>query len=139
MTAPIVADTGALYAIADRSDNWHRRLKAFLKGNTDPLIVPVTVIPEACYLLNTYLGAQVERQLLVACLQGEMRIETLVMKDVPRILELLDHFRDLNIGFVDASVVALAERLNVTRILTTDRRHFSLFRPRHCATFTLLP
>lgn len=32
-----------------------------------------------------------------------------------------------------------AERLRIREILTTDRHHFSLVRPRHCAAFTLKP
>jgi len=40
---------------------------------------------------------------------------------------------------VDASIVAVGERLRINTILTTDRRHFSLFRPRHCRSFTILP
>jgi predicted nucleic acid-binding protein len=48
-------------------------------------------------------------------------------------------YEDAQIGFVDATVVAIAERLKLKRILTTDRRDFSLMRPRHCKEFELLP
>jgi predicted nucleic acid-binding protein len=46
---------------------------------------------------------------------------------------------DARIGFVDASAVALAERLGVSRILTLDRRDFGLVRPRHVGAFLILP
>lgn len=46
---------------------------------------------------------------------------------------------DLGIGFVDATVVALAERLDVTDILTTDRRHFGVVKPGHVAALRLRP
>jgi uncharacterized protein len=36
-------------------------------------------------------------------------------------------------------VVAAAERLEVTEIATTDRRHFDVVRPAHLETFELLP
>jgi predicted nucleic acid-binding protein len=36
-------------------------------------------------------------------------------------------------------VIALAERLGVTRVATLDQRHFSVVRPRHIPAFTLLP
>jgi len=36
-------------------------------------------------------------------------------------------------------VVTLAERHNATDIATLDRRHFTVVRPRHVASFTLLP
>jgi hypothetical protein len=43
-------------------------------------------------------------------------------------------YSDAALGFVDASIVAVAERLKIKELLTTDRRHFSLIRPRHCPT-----
>lgn len=42
-------------------------------------------------------------------------------------------------GFVDASIVAISERLGIPKILTADRRHFSAIQPKHCVAFTLLP
>ena len=47
--------------------------------------------------------------------------------------------RALPLGTVDASVVAAAERLDVTEVATTDRRHFGVVMPRHAAGFQLLP
>ena len=52
----VIVDTGILYAMADRDDRWHERVKTYLQTQTDILIVPVTVLPEVCYLLNTYIG-----------------------------------------------------------------------------------
>lgn len=53
--------------------------------------------------------------------------------------DLVEQYDNLPLGGSDASVVALAERLGVTTVMTLDRRHFSVVRPRHVATFTLLP
>ena len=36
-------------------------------------------------------------------------------------------------------LVAVAERLKIRRVLTLDRRHFEMIRPRHCASFEILP
>jgi len=63
----------------------------------------------------------------------------LTTQALPRISELLKKYCDSNIGFVDASVVAIAERLKISGILTTDRRHFETIKPQHCKEFTLLP
>lgn len=52
-----------------------------------------------------------------------------------RVLE----YRDAEVGFVDSSVVTVAERLKVRRVMTTDRRHFSIIQPRHCSRLELLP
>jgi predicted nucleic acid-binding protein len=59
--------------------------------------------------------------------------------DLRRSLDLLTEYADNAIGLVDASIVAVAERLGITRILTLDRRHFQSIRPRHCSTFEIIP
>jgi len=53
--------------------------------------------------------------------------------------ELVTTYADLPLGMVDASSVAIAERLDVREIATIDRRHSSVVRPRHVDAFTLLP
>lgn len=56
-----------------------------------------------------------------------------------RVAAVLHQYRDQNIDFADAAIVAIAERLKVQRILTLDRRHFNLLRPHHCTAFEILP
>jgi predicted nucleic acid-binding protein len=70
------------------------------------------VLPEITYLLGQRIGAPAE---------------------------LMATYEDAPIGFVDASLIATAERLDITSVLTTDRRHFSFVRPRHVRAFRLLP
>jgi predicted nucleic acid-binding protein len=137
--ATILVDTGFLYAMADIDDAWHEPVKTFLQNITDVLVVPITVLPEICYLLNTHLGQESERMLITSFIQGELRIEGLTNEDFRRSFQLLETYSDINIGFVDASLVAIAERLKIHRILTADRKHFSIIRPRHCHAFELLP
>jgi len=134
-----ILDTGIIYALADRSDSWHERAVDYLKGYTGKLIVPVTVIPEAAYLINRYLGQQAEVAFLASLNNGELALEQVSNADMVRCSELLEIYADANIGFVDASVIAVSERLKVAKILTTDRRHFSLIRPEHCPALELLP
>jgi len=136
---PILVDTGPLYAMADRDDDWHSRVVRFLERSPDELIVPVAVLPEAAYLLATHLGPEAERKLVRSVASGEMALEEITPQDLRRALDLLHRYATARIGFVDAAVVATAERLKISRILTTDRRDFSLIRPRHCRAFELLP
>ena len=72
-------------------------------------------------------------------MSGELAVEDLTIADYRRTLELLRRYESARIGFVDASVMAVAERLKIQRILTTDRRDFSMVRPRYCKAFELLP
>ena len=70
---------------------------------------------------------------------GAFTVEPVRAGDWLRIAELVARYRDLPLGTVDASVVATAERLGVTKIATIDRRHFGVVRPSHAAALTLLP
>ena len=53
--------------------------------------------------------------------------------------ELVAEYADFPLGGTDASVVALAERLEVEVVVTLDRQHFGAVRPRHRDAFELLP
>jgi predicted nucleic acid-binding protein len=136
---PILTDTGPLYAMADEDDEWHDRVRTFLETGRQDLVVPVTVLPEVCYLIGTHLGADAEIRFMRSVQRGELRIEPLSRADLTRTVAVMEHYQDARLGFVDASLVAVAERLRIREILTTDRRHFSLVRPRHCAGFMLKP
>ncbi len=133
----VIVDTGILYALADRSDAWHSRATAFLSGRTFRLVVPCPVIPEVCYLLSRYLGFQAEAAFVSSIAGGEIFVEHLSAEDHRRLQEILNKYP--SIGFVDAAVVAVAERLGIRQVLTTDRRDFSAVRPRHCKRLELLP
>jgi len=63
----------------------------------------------------------------------------LIMSDLDRMAELVEKYADFPLGLVDASVIAVAERLGADEIATLDRRHFSVVRPAHLRAFTLLP
>jgi hypothetical protein len=137
--AGMLLDTSALYAIADRDDKWHGAMVEAVEACVAERIVPVSVLTEACYLLGRYLGPAAERQLLRALIDGELLLEGLDLRDLERADAVLQKYADANIGFVDASIVAIAERLNVGTIATTDRRHFGMLRPKHCRAFNLVP
>ena len=137
--APVLVDTGIIYALADRSDAWHLRSRTFVQNFKGKLFVPATVIPEACYLLQTHLSPQAETAFIQSIVKRALRLEQVDENDMGRAVEIMNTFNDLAIGLVDASLVAVAERLKITAVMTTDRRHFSVIKPKHCPIFTLLP
>ncbi len=71
--------------------------------------------------------------------EGDIVIESLAGVDLVRIADLVDTYSDLPLGGTGASVIAIAERLGQTTIATLDRRHFSIVRPAHIASFELIP
>ena len=135
----VVADTGPLYALVDRSDAWHKRVVDWWRKNREGVTIPVCVLPEVCYLLNTRISSQAETAFVRSLANGELVVEQLETEDIVRAEVLLRKYADLEVGFVDATVIATAERLDAAEILTTDRRHFSAIRPAHVGSFRLSP
>lgn len=135
----VIADTGSLYALVDKDDTWHKRVVEWWRKNREPVVIPVCVLPEVCYLLHTRISQQAEAAFVRAVVDAEFVIEPLEPVDITRAESLLRKYADLGLGFVDATVVAAAERLDATEVLTTDRRHFSPVRPAHVGGLKLSP
>ncbi|WP_282778304.1 MULTISPECIES: PIN domain-containing protein [unclassified Nocardia] len=135
----LIVDAGPLYAYVDADDAHHEACLELLQTHRGPLVVPTLVITEAAYLIASRLGTEAEVRFLGDLAEGLFVIEPVHAADWLRIAELVAKYRDLPLGTADASVIAAAERRNLTYIATTDRRHFSVVRPRHIDAFTLLP
>jgi uncharacterized protein len=120
----VVLDTGILYAYYDRSDAWHDRALAVVSAEQSSLIVPSAVIPEVDHLVGMRLGQAARLVLYQGLADGSYFVADLPHDRYARITELNERFADLELGFVDAAVVATAESLGVRRIATTDRRDF---------------
>src|SRR5438105_4044977 len=128
-----------MFALLDRRDAWYGRMRAWLSRTRDAVLVPISVLQETAFLLGTRLGAADEAAFVRVAGRGEMQLEMLSTDDLLRAADLIDGYADFPLGFVDASIVAMAERLDITNILTTDRRHFGVIRPAHCERLRLLP
>lgn len=135
----VVADTGALYALVDRSDRWHLPVTQWWASHGSRAVVPVVVLPEVCYLLHTRIGTAAEEAFIRSVADREFVLEALDDDDLPRAADVMRRYADLGLGFVDAALTAVAERLETRELLTTDRKHFGVVRPRHARAFVLLP
>jgi predicted nucleic acid-binding protein len=135
----VIADTGPLYALIDRSDAWHERVTAWWTAQARHIRVPITVLPEVCYLLQTRISAQAEQAFVRSVANGELIIEPVESHDVIRASVLMRESLDFPLGFVDATVIAVAERLGAREILTTDRRHFTAVRTNGSRLVSLVP
>jgi len=135
----VVADTGPLYALVDSDDAWHERVVDWWRTNREPIVVPVCVLPEVCYLLHTRISQEAEAAFVRTVARGELTIEPLEPEDIARVDTLVRKYADLGLGFVDATVIAAAERLDARDVLTTDRRYFNAVKPRHVGALRLFP
>lgn len=138
----IVCDTAPLVAAALYRDPDHRRcvdLFAGLRLANRPMFIPAPIVAEVGYLLARKAGAHIEAHFLRSLAAGDFILTDLTQADCGRMAELVEQYADLPLGTSDASVIAVAERLDITEVATLDHRHFTVVRPRHVNALTLLP
>lgn len=131
-------DTGFLLAVLDADDEFHKDCSKALLSEPAPLL-PDVVLPELAYMILVELGYSVLINFLRSIYKGELTIAKTNLDDLARTSEILEKYADNQVDFVDCAIAAMAERLNIQRILTVDHRHFRVFRPRHCKYFTIIP
>jgi predicted nucleic acid-binding protein len=135
----LVFDTGPLLAALDAADPDHRRCVSLLSDTNEDLVVPILVLAELDYWCHQRLGAGAWISFMEDLLAGAYRLETVTMTDLTRCHEIQTLYLDQDVGVVDASVMALVERLGEDRLATLDHRHFSVLRPVHVGALELLP
>lgn len=133
----LVVDAGPLVAALVASDPNHGACSRLIEVASRPLVVPVLAIAEVAHFVRRHHGA--EAALVRALRSGELVPEPVEPADWDRIHELVEQYDGLGLGIVDASVVAVCERLGMTTLATLDHRHFSVVRPRHCDVLELVP
>jgi predicted nucleic acid-binding protein len=121
----VLLDSGIVYAFYDRRDDWHRRTLTFLEGERGMLVVPSPTIVEVDHLLGRRLPSTAKLTFYRALAGGHYFIADLPKEKYARVEELHRQFAKLNLGFVDAAIIAISESLGLPRIATTDRRHFT--------------
>jgi uncharacterized protein len=133
----VLADTGGILALMTEADPQHARVREI--ALREEIIVPQAILAEVDYMGTKYYGAHVVRVFLEDLFAGDYTYLAGDRTDLGRALEIMNQYPDVPLGIVDASVMALAERHRIPRILTVDRKHFSLVKPRGLEFFELLP
>jgi uncharacterized protein len=135
----LILDTGPLYASLDRSDGDHVRCRTLIEATDEAIVIPAPVLVEVDYLIHRSLHPGALVALLRDIESGAYDIEPVTAVDHRRIRELCDRYGDADIGYVDAAVLSIVERLNEPKLATLDHRHFGTLRPRHVDALRLLP
>jgi len=143
LSPPLVADTGGLLRALARTPDGSASFPEYEAALTSAsrIIVPGLVLAEVDYFLRENRSAM--RKLVAEVFDAGTRYEyeLPLPSDLVRALEFDAKFKDLNMGLVDGTVAAIAERRQVYRVLTTDRRDFGAIRvgPRFARALELLP
>lgn len=134
----LICDTGPLYAAMDTSDRSHGACAALLTTTPEAIAVPAPVLTELDWLTTSRGVPQAFSAFLTDVAEGKVTVVDLIRPDYVRVQEMLERYADLPLGFVDAAVLAIVERLGETKLATLDHRHFGVVRPRHVSNLTLL-
>jgi predicted nucleic acid-binding protein len=135
----LVIDTGVALAAIEPRDDDHRACAQLLENAREDRVVPAPILVEIEHLLNHTQQITTFVAFLEDCRRGAFVIEDLQPADYGRVGDLLSIYADLRVGFVDAAVMAVVERLREPKLATLDHRHFSVMRPRRVEALELLP
>jgi len=118
----IVADTSAVIALLNADDRQHEVVRELWEADPDAWVLPWAILPEVDYLARRHLGVYVARLFLSDVAQGGFAVEHSHPSDLIRAHDLDTRYADLDLGFVDGVVAAVAERLGASAIATLDLR-----------------
>lgn len=135
----LILDTGPIVALLDAADPEHERCVAMVDEVGEDLVVPAAVLVEVDYWLLKLCGYEAWKTFVEDVARGAYRLHPLTESTLLRAMALEDKYSSLDLGLVDASVVATCEELGEPKVATLDRRDFSVVRPRHRDHLTLLP
>ncbi len=135
----LIIDSSFLVALYDGGEVYHRRAYDFAADRLETMLVPAVALPEVGYLLRRNLGYAKSLNFFDFFENRNVRLFPVIQQDLARVYEIGRQYRDARLDIVDCCIMAIAERQNISRIATFDRRDFSIFQPRHCDFFELLP
>ena len=120
----ILADTSAIIALMDGREAHHPQVLECYEETASEWVLPAPILPEVDYHVAKRLGEPTQIAFVRDLAEARYVLEWGETKDMIRARELLERYRSLRIGLVDALVIAMAERLRVRAIVTLDVRHF---------------
>lgn len=132
-------DTGFLYALLNSNETRHADVLRASQSIYGAIYLPTVVTTEVAYLLQRDLGSDALAEFIDMLATESFVLIDPTTADFQRAAAVVRQYRDSQIDYVDAVLVAIAERLQVVRILTIDARHFRMFRPKHCPAFEIFP
>ncbi len=134
----VIADSGFVVALVNSSDDRHPDVKPIYQQYSR-ILLPQLVLVEVAYLVGRDTGIPTVVKFLKGLPASRFEVIEATALDIERAALILEQYADSKVDFVDASIMAISERLNITTVLTIDQRDFRLFKPLHCQSFTLQP
>jgi predicted nucleic acid-binding protein len=133
-----LTDAGPLIALIDAGESDHDRCRDELRRLELPLITTWPAFTEAIYLLGQAAGWPGQDALWQMIRRAALKIAELDQDLVLRCAALMERYKDHPMDLADASLVAIAESLNLRTIFTLDE-HFRTYQLRGRRYLHLVP
>lgn len=137
MAAGALIDTGAVLALLDRTDGWHRACVDAYNNTGLPLLTTEAVLAEVFHL--TYRNLRDLTGVWRLLRSGAIQMSSITHDELPQIEALMDEYADRPMDFADATLVHLAARESISLVLTVDHDDFETYRIGGRKRFTILP
>jgi predicted nucleic acid-binding protein len=135
----IVVDTSIIVAYMNAGDDHHEAVAGWLDDAEDDLATTPLIVAEADHLISARGGPAALRALRADLVAGAYLVDWWPAA-ITSAVNVAERYADTGLGLADASLVALAERLDTINIATLDERHFRAVRTLTTGeAFRLLP
>ena len=137
MAANALIDTGAILALLDRTDRWHRICVDEFEQIRLPLLTSEAVLTELFHLVGDSRHEMEAAWRLVR--SGAIVLAAIEDSELPPIRALVSRDADRPMDFADATLVYLAKREALSTIFTVDHADFNTYRIEGRRRFRVLP
>jgi predicted nucleic acid-binding protein len=131
----ILCDTGVIVGVILADDSYHKQSVDAVASLRNQLVTTWPCITEAMYLVGTGQGQEALQGMIES---GFLKLTKPSLEDARRVCVLMRQYADSPMDFADASLVAAAEQLGITKILTFDS-HFFAYRINGKTQFQVMP
>ena len=135
MTA--LGDTGALLALLDRTDGWHRLCMDAFHQLHLPLVTSEAVLTELFHLVGENRHEMETTWNFVRC--GAIELARIDNAELSEIQALMYRYSDRPMDFADATLVFLAKREALSTVFTVDHADFETYRIAGRRKFRIVP
>ena len=137
MGANALIDTGAILALLDRTDRWHRVCVDAVQQVRLPLVTSEAVLTELFHLVGD--GRKEMENAWKFVRSGALALAAIESSELPQIHALMSRYWDRPMDFADATLVHLAKRESLSTIFTVDHADFETYRIDGRKRFRVLP
>jgi predicted nucleic acid-binding protein len=137
MAADALIDSGAIVAMLDKTDPWHRLCQEAFRQLHLPLLTSEAVLTEVFHFVGETRSKMENAWKFVR--SGGLVLAKIDHDELPQIHDLMSQYWDGPMDFADATLVHLAKRESISAILTIDHDDFTTYRIEGKRRFKIFP